>query len=145
MNAEPARIYFDGSCLGNPGPMSVMVVAPGVQRYKRLGRMTAEVEGRSGYAEWSAAALALEVGLRAELSRVLILGDNEKVIEMMKGEGRCQKRYLIPVWKRCVELSRRFEEVRWQHIRREFNLAGVAIEKRIKELAAAERKALRCR
>ena len=83
-------------------------------------------EGSSGEAEWLALVHALEVALAAGEIDVLLLGDSASVIDQAKGVAR---RRLGPEMEaRFVGLVGRFDRLRFRRIKRNQNLAGIALE-----------------
>jgi ribonuclease HI len=83
-------------------------------------------EGSSGDAEWSALLHALEVALAAGERDVLLLGDSASVVDQANGEAR---RRLAPADEsRFVALSASFDRLRFRRIKRNQNLAGIALE-----------------
>ena len=74
------KVYFDGGCRPNPGPIRVAAVVRGtVHRRGDLGA------GSSGEAEWLALLHALEVALAAGVRDAVLLGDSASVIDQAKG------------------------------------------------------------
>ena len=83
-------------------------------------------EGSSGDAEWLALLHALEVALAAGETDVLMLGDSASVIDQAKGVAR---RRLAPEMEaRFADLIGRFDRLRFRRIKRNQNLAGIALE-----------------
>jgi ribonuclease HI len=83
--------------------------------------------GSSGDAEWLALLHALEVALAAGERDVVLLGDSASVIEQAKGTARaCVP---VPLQTRFATLSAHFERLRFRRIKRNQNLAGVALER----------------
>ena len=115
------KVYFDGGCRPNPGPISVAAVLRGeVHLRADLG------EGSSGDAEWLALLHALEVASAAGERDVLLLGDSASVIDQANGKARM--RVALPLQQRFAELVGGFDRVRFRRIKRNQNLAGIALE-----------------
>jgi len=115
------KVYFDGGCRPNPGPIEVAAVLRGVPHIRDdLG------EGSSGDAEWLALLHALELAHAAGETDLVLLGDSASVINQAKGLAR--PRVALALQARFADLSRRFERVRFRRIKRNQNLAGIALE-----------------
>jgi ribonuclease HI len=84
-------------------------------------------QGSSGDAEWIALLHALEVALSAGESDVVLLGDSASVIEQAKGSARpCVS---VPLQTSFASLAGRFDRLRFRRIKRNQNLAGIALER----------------
>ena len=115
------KLYFDGGCRPNPGPIQVAAVLRGaVHLNDDLG------EGSSGDAEWLALLHALEVASAAGETDLLVLGDSASVIDQAKGVAR--RRLAPAVEARFVDLVDRFDRLQFRRIKRTQNLAGIALE-----------------
>ena len=115
------KIFFDGGCRPNPGAIQVAVVARGVVHHVAgLGH------GSSEQAEW----LALLHGLRVAESMgerdIVLLGDAAGVIAQANGAAKCRNAANLEQFRRQ---SAKFERVRVRFIRRNQNLAGIALAK----------------
>jgi ribonuclease HI len=84
-------------------------------------------QGSSGDAEWLALLHALEVALAAGERDVVLLGDSASVIAQAKGSAR--PRVPVPLQTRLASLAGRFERLRFRRIKRNQNLAGIALER----------------
>lgn len=117
------KVYFDGGCHPNPGPIEVAAVLRGVLHFRDdLGA------GSSGDAEWLALLHAMEVALAAGEIDLVLVGDSASVIDQAKGLAR--PRASSPALRaRFADLAGRFERVRFRRIRRNQNLAGIALER----------------
>jgi len=113
--------YFDGACRPNPGPISIAVVHAGnVDLHAGLG------EGSSGDAEWLALLHAMEVATASGARDVLLLGDSAGVIAQANGSARF--RGPPGANERLASLRTNFVRLRFRHVRRNQNLAGIALE-----------------
>ena len=116
---RPLKIFFDGGCRPNPGEMQVAVVARGmVHHMGGLGR------GSSEQAEWLALLHALNVAELTGAREILLLGDAKGVIAQANGTVRCRN---IVGLAQFQQRSAAFERVRVRYIRRNQNLAGIAL------------------
>lgn len=82
--------------------------------------------GSSGDAEWLALLHALEVAIAAGQRKVVLLGDSASVIDQAQGVAR--KRLPAAREARFTELSACFDQLRFRRIKRNQNLAGIALE-----------------
>ena len=122
MTARRTKIYFDGGCRPNPGPMEIAVVIGGVETIDRnVG------EGGSLDAEWLALIAALR--LARGLPDFVLLGDAAGVIAQANGKA--------PARGTAAQHMAAFRELvgdgprpRIRHIGRAQNLAGIALAKR---------------
>ena len=113
------KIYFDGGCRPNPGMMESAVVARGV-----LDHRTEVGQGTSEQAEWCALLHALEVAATLGARDVLLLGDSRGVISQATGKAGSRN---VELRERFEEKSRAFDRVRVRYIKRQQNLAGIAL------------------
>lgn len=121
----PLKIFFDGGCRPNPGPLEVAVVARGrTWFFDDLG------EGSSSDAEWLALCLALEVARELAAPVFDLVGDSRSIIEQANGVVPCRgdaaRNYHIRFEDAAAGLPPR--RVRW--IARQQNLAGIALSRR---------------
>jgi ribonuclease HI len=120
------RVYFDGGCRPNPGPIEAAVVLRGVARYfDELG------EGTNTRAEWQALLCAVTVArdLPGGLAGAELIGDSLEVVR----EAAAVLAGGAPASAEAAALldllvGERPGRVRW--IRRAQNLAGIALERR---------------
>jgi ribonuclease HI len=118
------KIYFDGGCRPNPGPMQTAVVAGGRTYHRHdLG------EGDNNDAEWLALIDALAVARSLGTAEVTLLGDSALVVNQANGIAACRDPRFE---KRLAEfrvLAAGFRHLRIRWIRRSQNLAGIALER----------------
>lgn len=115
---RPVKVYFDGGCRPNPGQMETAVVMRGATEIRRgLG------DGDSEQAEWLALfhALAAARGQRD----IILIGDALSVIRQANGTLPCPAAWLA----RFQEAACGFDRVRLRHVKRNQNLAGIALER----------------
>ena len=115
------KVFFDGGCRPNPGEMQVAVVARGVVHHVAgLG------PGSSEQAEWLALLHGVRVAETMGERDIVLLGDAAGVIAQANGAAKCRNA-------ECLEQFRKqaakFERVRVRYIRRNQNLAGIALAK----------------
>lgn len=114
-------IYSDGGSRGNPGHSAAAYV---------IETPEGEVVERGGvYLGITTSYQAEYHGLRIGLERALELGyakieyrlDSLMVVNQMKGIYTIKNRELWPINERILDLVAQFEDVRFMHVRREFN------------------------
>ena len=121
MIARRTKIYFDGGCRPNPGPMEIAVVTGGVAMVNRdIG------VGSSLDAEWLALIAALRLGRERGLEDFVLLGDAAAVVAQATGAVRARGP--------AAEHLAAFRSLagdgplpRIRHIGRAQNLAGIAL------------------
>jgi ribonuclease HI len=118
------KVYFDGGCRPNPGPIETAVVIRGVAYlFDDLG------SGTSNDAEWLALIRALEVAQAAELGDIELVGDALDVINKARDvliTGHAVSSYQETL-KLLISKAPR-ARIRW--IKREQNLAGIVLAAR---------------
>jgi ribonuclease HI len=123
--ARPAlKIWFDGGCRPNPGPMETAVVAGG-QTYLRTQIGT----GDNNDAEWLAALHALQVAHDLGAAEVTLLGDSALVVGQASAAARCRGDRFQTRLAEFQALAVAFARVRIRRIGRAQNLAGIALER----------------
>ncbi|MDI6718345.1 MAG: ribonuclease HI family protein [Methanomicrobiales archaeon] len=111
---EEVWIYADGASRGNPGPACFAFVL--VQG----GAILFEGHGYAGVttnnvAEYRAIIHGLMEAARQGGARIVVCSDSELVIRQITGEYRIRKDHLADLCAQVHSLSRRFEQVRFQH------------------------------
>lgn len=121
MIARRTKIYFDGGCRPNPGPVEIAVVSGGVATIDRdLGT------GSSFDAEWLALIAALRLARARGLDDFVLLGDAAGVVAQATGAVRVRgeaARHLAAF--RALAGDGPMPRIR--HIGRAQNLAGIAL------------------
>ncbi len=114
---RPVKVFFDGGCRPNPGPMETAVVLRGMAQIRRgLGN------GDSEQAEWLALLHALAAA-RGERD-IILIGDSLQVIRQASRILPCPPAWLA----QFRESACSFDRVRLRHVKRKQNLAGIALE-----------------
>ncbi|BCA61191.1 hypothetical protein HMP09_0425 [Sphingomonas sp. HMP9] len=122
--AQSTKLFFDGGCRPNPGPIECAVVRKGITYYRHdLG------DGTNSDAEWLAAIHALEVASQNGDRDVTLVGDSTLVVTQANGTARCRSAVLEAHRVSFAEMALRFNRVRIRHIGRTQNLAGIALAK----------------
>ncbi len=113
--------YADGASRGNPGPSSFGAVV-----YDEAGVELGTASKALGYgtnnqAEYEGAIAALEVALELGAAKVTLHMDSQLIVRQLEGRYRVKNAKLIPLYKRLVDLRRRFDSVVFVHVPREEN------------------------
>ena len=88
------KLFFDGGCRPNPGPIEVAVVARG-RTYLRTGLG----EGSNDDAEWLALLYALDVARDLGATDLVLVGDSTLVVRQASRDWPCRS----PNFKRHFE------------------------------------------
>lgn len=112
--------FTDGGSRGNPGTAGcgAYVLGPEgqVQEFKKfLGHQT------NNYAEYQGLILALEELAKQQVKQVLVKADSQLMVKQMVGEYRVKNENIKPLYKKAKELEQLFENVSYEHVRREQN------------------------
>lgn len=118
------RVFFDGGCRPNPGPIEIAAVARGVTyRKSNVGI------GGSEEAEWLALLHAVEIARELGAENIELLGDSRAVIDQATGAAKCRGARA----QQCLAAYRAaigdIPRVRLRHVSRSKNLAGIALAK----------------
>jgi ribonuclease HI len=125
--APPKRlkVFFDGGCRPNPGPIEVAVVARGVTYFfDDLG------SGTSSDAEWLALRTALQVAQSLGAGDFELIGDCANVIAQANGRSACRAGAAREHRSRFQESAASGQPKRVRWISRTRNLAGIALARR---------------
>ena len=113
--------YIDGGARGNPGPAGY-----GVRIQTPDGTLVDELHGALGIAtnnvaEYNGLLAALQWALDHDVRRVHIHADSELLVKQMRGEYRVRNPGLQPLYVRARLLVAQLDDVKFEHVRREFN------------------------
>ena len=125
MNQPRLKVFFDGGCRPNPGPIEVAVVARGVSYY--FGGLG---EGTNTDAEWLALIKGLEVAQHLGAADFVLIGDARVVIDQANGLNTCRSPALQAHRAKFAALAAQFPPKRIRWIARAQNLAGIALAAR---------------
>lgn len=117
---EQTKIYFDGGCRPNPGTMEIAVVIRGAALRAGAGAGTSET------AEWLALIAAAAAARERGIPRPLFLGDALGVVRQANGAA-CRSAHVRALRTQFADGCAAFEHVRVRHVRRNQNLAGIAL------------------
>lgn len=116
------KIWFDGGCRPNPGPIVTAVFTAGTAHFRHD-----HAPGDNAQAEWLAALDALAMAARLGATDVILIGDSRMVITQASGKApRVPARFDAHLAQLRV-LAARFERLRLRHVLRSHNLAGIAL------------------
>jgi ribonuclease HI len=113
--------YTDGGARGNPGPAGF-----GVRIENADGTLIEEFHGSAGVAtnnvaEYRGLIAALEYAAVHGARAVTIRSDSELLVKQMRGEYRVKHPGLQPLFETARNLVRRFDRVKFEHVRRAEN------------------------
>jgi len=113
--------YIDGGARGNPGPAGY-----GVSIQSPDGGVLAQLHGALGIAtnniaEYNGLLAALQWAVDHDERRVHIRADSELLVKQMQGEYKVKNAGLQPLYVRARLLVAQLDDVRFEHVRREFN------------------------
>ena len=125
MRGPRLKIYFDGGCRPNPGPIEVAAVARGISYLRDdLGH------GTNTDAEWLALIHGLELAQSLGEARFELIGDASVVIDQANGVRKCRNAALQAHLDRFTLLVEATPPARIRWIGRAQNLAGIALAAR---------------
>ena len=125
MTRHRLKVFFDGGCRPNPGPIEVAVVARGVSYY--FGDLG---QGTNTDAEWLALIKALEVAQELGEADFVLIGDARVVIDQANGLNKCRGPALLEHRAQFAALAAICPPKRIRWIARAQNLAGIALAAR---------------
>jgi ribonuclease HI len=113
--------YIDGGARGNPGPAGY-----GVRIEAADGTLVDELHGGLGIAtnnvaEYNGLLAALQWAIEHQQKRVQIRADSELLVKQMRGEYKVKNAGLQPLHARARLLVGQLDQVKFEHVRREFN------------------------
>ncbi|HMF59501.1 MAG TPA: ribonuclease HI family protein [Vicinamibacterales bacterium] len=113
--------YIDGGARGNPGPAGY-----GVRIEAADGTLVDELHGGLGVAtnnvaEYNGLLAALQWAIDHQQRRVQIRADSELLVKQMRGEYKVKNAGLQPLHARARLLAAQLDQVKFEHVRREFN------------------------
>jgi len=113
--------YIAGGARGDPGPAGY-----GVRIEAADGSLIEELHGGLGIAtnnvaEYNGLLAALQWAVDHDCRRVCIRADSELLVKQMRGEYKVKNPGLQPLYVRARLLVAQLDEVRFEHVRRDFN------------------------
>ncbi|MBW8911223.1 MAG: ribonuclease HI family protein [Sphingomonas sp.] len=125
MRSERTKLYFDGGCRPNPGPMETAVVVRG-ETHIRTGLHI----GGNDEAEWLALIHAAEIAIALQLRDVTFIGDSALIVHQAQGRWKCRSAEFSLCLDTFRALALHLPQMRLRHVPRARNLAGIALELR---------------
>lgn len=119
------KLFFDGGCRPNPGPIETAVVIGGTVHIRDDLAC-----GDNNEAEWLALLHAVELARAAGARDVLFVGDSAVVIAQASGAGRCRSPQLQPHLDAYRAAVSGFDRIVLRCVPRTKNLAGIALARR---------------
>lgn len=116
------RIFFDGGCRPNPGPIEVAAVARGVAYIERGAG-----QGDSNDAEWLALHHAVRIAIVLGAGDVEFVGDSATVINQATGIAKCRGERLQAHRAAFLAAAAAIPRFRLRRVPRSKNLAGIAL------------------
>jgi len=125
-------LFFDGCSKGNPGLAGAGAVIYTNSEEVWSGSSFVGKHATNNEAEYAGLILGLEKALDMNIKTLFVEGDSQLVINQMTGKYKCNSPNLIPLFKSAKKLEENFENIKYEHILRNFNhradeLANIAI------------------
>ncbi len=138
--SEKLIIYTDGGARGNPGPASIGVYIPSLQKKysEAIGKATNNI------AEYKAIVFALKkikqiIGTKkTELTTVEIRSDSQLIMNQLSGFFKIKEAELFPYFIHIWNLKQDFGSVRFTHVPREENKVADALVNEALDEATAQ-------
>lgn len=117
----------DGGSRGNPGPGAAAIVLrdPAGEVVASGGSFLGEVT--NNVAEYEALLWGMRVAQELGARRLLLRADSELVVRQMRGEYRVRNEGLRPLFLEAQKLRRGFDQVEFEHVRRDENAEADAL------------------
>lgn len=135
-SSERIIMYSDGGSRGNPGisAAAYVVESPTGEVIEKGGQFLGITT--SYQAEYHGLLLGLERALELGYKKLEYRLDSLMVVNQMKGIYTVKNRELWPINERVIDLLTQFDDVRFVHVRREFNTLADAEVNRILDMHA---------
>ncbi|MEX2394203.1 MAG: ribonuclease HI family protein [Actinomycetota bacterium] len=131
-----AELYVDGAAFGNPGPSGIGVVLI-VDGETVVARAEDAGYGTNNEAEYRALLEGLNEALQRGIKHLHVRSDSQLLVRQMLGEYKVKAKGLIPFRMEAEALRKRFDEITFEHVRRELNSTADALAKAGAEAAKA--------
>jgi len=133
---DTLTIFTDGGARGNPGPAGV-----GVVFYDDNGENVGEISRYIGIstnnvAEYLAVIYALQEAIFMSVKNIILKLDSQLVERQLMGEYRVKDQNILKFYDLALNLLKRFESIKIEHIPREENsnadaLVNIAIDNKV--------------
>ncbi|GAB4313927.1 MAG: hypothetical protein Kow0059_05370 [Candidatus Sumerlaeia bacterium] len=125
--ARNIKIYTDGACSGNPGPMGIAFVMLDMEGNVLWQEARAIGKGTNNVAEYSALIAALRKALEFGKKAVYCFSDSELMVRQIRGEYRVKTSSIVPLVREVQALRRQFDTFQIVHVPREQNALADAL------------------
>lgn len=131
---EEVKIFADGGSRGNPGPSASGFVILDMEDTVLVDKGVYLGVTTNNQAEYTALKLALEEALKMGVREAHVYLDSLLVVNQMKGIFKVKNRDLWPIHDAIKQMVRKFKQVNFSHVPREFNkLADAAVNRALDE------------
>lgn len=115
-----AVLYVDGASFGNPGPSGIGVVL--IVDDETVVTKSGDVGyGTNNQAEYRALLDGLDEASSRGITELTVRSDSQLLVKQMLGEYKVKNKGLQLLRNEAEALCGRFDRVRFEHVRREFN------------------------
>jgi ribonuclease H / adenosylcobalamin/alpha-ribazole phosphatase len=115
-------VSCDGAARGNPGPAGIGVQITDPDDGTVLGEIAEGIgETTNNVAEYTAAIEGLKKAKDLGATEVLLRSDSKLLIEQLSGRWRVKHPNMKPLHAQVRELVKDFDDVQFEHVRRERN------------------------
>jgi ribonuclease HI len=129
-------LYTDGASLGNPGPAGIGYVL--FDGDDVLAEHSEDIGyGTNNQAEYRAVIAGLSEARERGIPRLVVRSDSELLVRQLTGAYKVRNHLLRPLKEEVAALAASFEEVRFEHVRREGNARADELAKSGAEAARA--------
>ena len=124
---KQVKVYTDGASRGNQGPSAIVMVF-----YDSSDNILEEYGEKLGvqnnnFAEYMAVIRSLEICLKNKVDVIDFYSDSQLMVRQMTGEYKVKAPQIKELFLQAQELKRKFQTVRFYHVRREFNKEADAL------------------
>ena len=130
-------LYFDGACRGNPsdklglGAIIKDRYGDTITTYSKIS----ENGGSNNEAEYLSLIQGLKLAIKSKIRNITVKGDSSLIINQVTGKYQVRADNLIPLHETVKILEMNFDNIKYEHVKREFNkeadkLANMALDKK---------------
>ena len=132
VSSNSPTLYFDGACRGNPSnKLGLGAIIKDKNGMKIVScHNIYEEGGTNNDAEYLALIEGLQLARDANIKQLHVKGDSSLIINQVTGKFQVRAENLLPLYNRVKILENCFNNVSYQHIRREFNKDADALANR---------------
>ena len=114
------KLFTDGGSRGNPGPAAIGgVIYENDQEIAHFSKYLGT--GTNNQAEYTALLTGLELAKKHKINNLQCFLDSELVVKQLNKEYRVKDADLAKLFVKAWNLAQEFENVSFNHVRREFN------------------------